>query len=394
MTFTNPGWVLIIISTVAVFWAVPARYRVGFLVSATAAFLAIIEPLSLLLLAMCAAVVYLVTRGARPTGQRAALAIVPIATALLGYKVLSVASGDDLVSQTIIPLGLSYYALRCIHYVMERYRGNIRDLGPADVVGYLFFLPTLVVGPIHRFPEWKRTVRNHRWDTPMFLEGIERLIHGYVKVGFLGNFLVSQLLVGWTESVTVEGTGPAAYLQMITIGLNLYFQFSGYSDIAIGFGLLLGHRVMENFNWPFFRRNISEFWSSWHISLTSWSREYVYTSTIAFTRSPAIGAIASLLAIALWHEVSLRYLLWGVYHGLGIVIWQWFSRTVKSWRASNTWEPGRLLGGASHAGSILAHYALRSTWVLPGATARRRGNRQFDAGLVHRLADDMKAPCP
>lgn len=374
MTFTNSVWVAWVVLTIVLFWAFPARLRVGFLVAVTAAFLAVIEPLSLVFLVVFAAIAYGVTRGQRPSGTRAALAIVPITLALVGYKAASAAGGDDLVSGTIIPLGLSYYALRCIHYVIERYRGNIRDLGPADVIGYLFFLPTLVVGPIHRFPEWKRSVQDHRWDPTMFFEGIERLIHGYVKIGFLGNFLVSQLYVSWAESVTVAGTGPAEYLKMVGIGLNLYFQFSGYSDVAIGFGLVLGYRVMENFNWPFLRRNISDFWASWHISLTSWSREYVYTSAIAFTRSPAIGAIASLLAIALWHEVSVRYLLWGVYHGLGIVIWQWFSRSVKAWQARADWSPGRVLGGISHGSSVMltTHFVLLGFYLV----------RQPDIGAI------------
>ncbi len=114
----------------------------------------------------------------------------------------------------------------------------------------------------------------------------------------------------------------ALYLQMAEVGLNLYLQFSGFSDIAIGFARLLGFRVMENFNWPFLQKNISEFWRCWHISLTSWCRDYVYSSVIAHTRSPALGALATLIVIALWHEVSIRYLLWGCCHGLGIVAWQ------------------------------------------------------------------------
>jgi alginate O-acetyltransferase complex protein AlgI len=109
---------------------------------------------------------------------------------------------------------------------------------------------------------------------------------------------------------------------MLRIGFNLYFQFSGFSDIAIGFARLLGFRVMENFNWPFLQKNISDFWRCWHISLTSWCREYIYTSVIATTRSPALGVLATLIAIGLWHEVSLRYLAWGFYHGLGIIVWQ------------------------------------------------------------------------
>jgi alginate O-acetyltransferase complex protein AlgI len=109
------------------------------------------------------------------------------------------------------------------------------------------------------------------------------------------------------------------YLEAVRGSFNLYFQFAGYSDIAIGFALLLGYRVMENFNSPFTKTNIAEFWRSWHISLTSWSRDYIYMSAVGLTRNPYFGTLASLTAIGIWHELSLRYVAWGLYHGLGII---------------------------------------------------------------------------
>ena len=91
-----------------------------------------------------------------------------------------------------------------------------------------------------------------------------------------------------------------------------------------GFGLLLGYKVMENFNYPFLARNISDFWRRWHISLTSFCRDYVYMGTISVTRNAALAAIASMMVMALWHEFSVRYVVWGIYHGIGIMIWQQF----------------------------------------------------------------------
>jgi D-alanyl-lipoteichoic acid acyltransferase DltB (MBOAT superfamily) len=118
--------------------------------------------------------------------------------------------------------------------------------------------------------------------------------------------------------------GFGVYVSMVKSGLELYLQFSGYSDIAIGFAMLLGFRIMENFNFPFLAKNISDFWQRWHISLTSWCREYVYMGTVAVTRNPALGAVASMLVMGLWHECSLRYIAWGVFQGLGIAVWQKF----------------------------------------------------------------------
>ena len=320
MDFTSITWLGWIAVTTGLYWAVPRRFRIEVVVLATLFFLVLLEPVSVLWLSAMTAVTYLGTRGSRPDGRRAVLAAAPIALVLIAYKLTSVAAGDDLTADTLVPLGLSYYTLRCIHYAIERYKGTIRDLGPREVVGYLFFLPTIFIGPIHRFPAWRRD-RDNNWDAATFASGLERILHGFVKITFLGDFLVSGRFAEWADAATEPGTAPRLYLEMVEIGFNLYFQFSGYSDLAIGFSLLLGFRVMENFRWPLLQRNINEFWNSWHISLTSWSRDYVYSATIARFRSRSAGVLASLIAIALWHEFSLRYLLWGAYHGLGIIVW-------------------------------------------------------------------------
>jgi alginate O-acetyltransferase complex protein AlgI len=209
-----------------------------------------------------------------------------------------------------------------MHFVLERFKGRIEEKGPLALAAYLFFLPTIVVGPIHRFPPFERDARRLRWSAAMVSEGLERILYGYAKIAVLGNFLVSQVYAGWAAEQAPPGSPLALYLLMLQIGFNLYFQFAGYSDVAIGFARLLGFRVMENFDRPFLQKNISDFWRSWHISLTSWAREYVYGAVASLTRSPALAVLATLVAIGLWHEVSLRYLLWGCYHGAGIVLWQ------------------------------------------------------------------------
>src|SRR5690606_22484260 len=98
----------------------------------------------------------------------------------------------------------------------------------------------------------------------------------------------------------------------------LYFKFSGYSDIAIGVSRLLGFRVMENFHYPFIAQNIGDFWKRWHISLSSWCRDYAYMPVWSRLRNGALAALASMLILGLWHELSWRYLAWGLYHGAGI----------------------------------------------------------------------------
>jgi D-alanyl-lipoteichoic acid acyltransferase DltB (MBOAT superfamily) len=108
-------------------------------------------------------------------------------------------------------------------------------------------------------------------------------------------------------------------------------SFPGYSDVAIGFALMLGLRVGENFNYPFFARSINEFWQRWHISLSMWCKDYVYMPVLSLGRSPLGAILFSMLAIALWHEFSLRYVAWGIYHALGIAVWHLFQRVKPAW---------------------------------------------------------------
>ena len=322
MTYLSLEWLGWMAGVTLLFWLAPPRFRPWVLIAAAAAFLAVYDAISLAILAVLTGATWFLTRGAKLSGRMAVCAIAPTAAVLIGFKIASAAAGDDLLTRTLIPLGLSYYALRCIHFAIERYKGQIGDLPPTALVAYLFFLPTIFVGPIHRYPAFERDQRRHRWDQHLFAEGLERIVYGYVKIAVLGNFLTWQIGGKWAARLAEDGTPLALYLEMVRISFNLYFQFSGFSDVAIGFARLLGFRVMENFRWPYLKKNINAFWQSWHISLTSWCREYVYTPVIAQTRVRSLGILATLIVIGLWHEISLRYLAWGCYHALGIIVWQ------------------------------------------------------------------------
>lgn len=243
---------------------------------------------------------------------------------------IDMGTGSDAVENFIIPLGLSYYTFRCIHYAIEKYKHAIPAHGFYNLAQYLFFLPTMTAGPIHRYPDFDRDLRRKRWNPYLFAEGIERMIYGYVKISFFANFLVGYVFASQVIEVIAVNESLGFYLMMLQMGMNLYFLFAGYTDIAIGFGMLLGFRVIENFNWPFLARNVSDFWRRWHISLTSWCRDYVYMGTISVTRQAWLAALAAMLVMGLWHEFSLRYIIWGLYQGAGIVIWQKF-QNIKPW---------------------------------------------------------------
>jgi alginate O-acetyltransferase complex protein AlgI len=326
MQFLSITWIGWLLGTVAGYWLVPAPVRKEFLIGVTAAFLAIHAALSLAILSLFALLLYVITRIERPrTTWTAATAAVMLA-ALIFFKVRAVSPADDVVIDTIIPLGLSYYTFRCLHLLFDHHRGSAPQRDARELLSYLFFLPTIVVGPIHRAPEFFRDHRDVRWSAEQISAGIERIVAGYFKIAVLGNFLVTGRLGQVIQDLDPQHTFLIQYLGMVRIALNLYLQFSGFSDVAIGFALLLGYRVMENFRWPYLSLNIADFWRRWHISLTSWSRDYVYMPLLGVTRQPIVATVASFLMIGLWHELSVRFVCWGLYHAFGVIAWQAWQR--------------------------------------------------------------------
>lgn len=324
MSIVSLTWPLWMMGAVTGHWLLPQALARLWLIALAALFLAYYSPASAAILVSFTLSTYYLAVSRTNLGLKIILVGGVIIAILAWFKVRIAADMASGVLGVAIPLGLSYYALRCIHYLVERYKGSLAPHDFVDFVAYLFFLPTLIAGPIHRFNEFQRDQRRMRWDSAKFSEGLERILYGYVKVTFLANFLVSNRLAHFAAGLGPEHEALGAYVTMLRQGLNGYLQFSGYSDIAIGCGLLLGYRVMENFRWPLLQKNISDFWKCWHISLSSWCREYVYMLVVSFTRRPALAVLATMLAIGLWHEASYRYIVWGAYNGLGIVAWQMF----------------------------------------------------------------------
>ena len=317
-------WSAFMLATLVVYWLVPERTRDAVVGGSTFGLLIFLSPESAIILALFVAATYAAGRSKRFRGPQISAASALIIGTLVYYKVQVASDFDDTIGQVLIPLGLSYYSFRCIHYLIERYRGALPEHSFQDFAAYLIFLPTLLAGPIHRFGPFHRDHRRRRWDAAKFSAGLERIVYGYAKISIVAGFLLTD----YAEPLIARAGEPdsflVAYLTMLQKGFLTYVLFSGYSDIAIGFALTLGYRVMENFNWPFLARNISDFWQRWHISLSSWCRDYIYFVILSFTRYPALGAIGSMLVLGLWHEISPRYVLWGVYHGLGIALWQRF----------------------------------------------------------------------
>ena len=325
MHFLTFEWLAWLFTTVAFYWLMPPSWRHRGLVVITLCFLLLHAPESAAILILLTCTTYIFANWPPITGYRITIAASIVFVILIYYKMRIQLTNDNALD-TLIPLGLSYYSFRCVHYLLERFRDTLGKHNFEDFICYLFFLPTIVVGPIHRFSSFINNRQQHYWSSALLSEGLERILYGYVKITVLGNYLISVKFVQYINSIDPQHTALINYLDILRGGLNVYFQFSGFADIAIGFSLLLGYRVMENFNWPLLQKNLSLLWRCWHISLTSWCRDYIYLPTLGLTRNPHIAMIATFTTIGLWHEISLRYLIWSLYNAAGIFIWQQFQK--------------------------------------------------------------------
>ena len=229
-----------------------------------------------------------------------------------------------------LPLGISFFTFEFYHYAWDR-RSDKTEAGTlVEYLAFILFFPTMVAGPIKRYQDFLPKLRSspgdweHDWE-----RGITRILTGLVK-----KFAVADLLTAWTDHLNTHDILLADRrilpLWALAYGLKIYADFSGYSDIAIGSARLFGIRVPENFNWPYGRRNIQQFWQNWHISLTRWLIDYVYIPLGGSRVSPwrvYLNVIVVMVVSGLWHGAGVNFIVWGLWHGLllaGHRLWrQW-----------------------------------------------------------------------
>ena len=333
------GW---IVTFVAAAWLLPKSWQKAGLLLTGLAFLGVRDPVSLCALLTLVGLSSVLLRHAR--GVAVPAMAVTVAVVLLTVR-LNISTSEAGAAAAV--LGLSFYGLRILHYTVERARGRVQPLQWHDYLLYVSFAPGLIAGPIHSAEPFRRDGNRRRWDTGLFAVGLERILYGAVKILCLGNWICSNHLPGWIQRHSDGPLWLLDYARCVQYGANLYFQFAGYSDVAIGVAALVGYHLPENFNWPFLARNINDFWRRWHMSLSTWCREYVFLPVMAASRAPYAASICAMLVLGVWHEVTARYVVWGLYHGLGIGVWHAFQAAkIRFPRVKNPWI-GRALTAAS-----------------------------------------------
>jgi alginate O-acetyltransferase complex protein AlgI len=225
-------------------------------------------------------------------------------------------------NNAIVFIGVIYIVCRQIHYLVEVLKANNLPCNYYQYLRYQCFLPCLIAGPIHRVDDFEKAIRRRKVEFINISNGMERVVWGHFKIIFITNTLIKFIEINYLNADFLGSINPI--INSFVDWLKLYLIFSGFSDIAIGFALVLGIKLKENFIFPFLSLNINEFWQRWHISLSTWCKDYVFTPTLAMTRSFLIATIVSMIIIGLWHEFSIRYVLWGIYHGLGLMFFQWY----------------------------------------------------------------------
>jgi alginate O-acetyltransferase complex protein AlgI len=232
-----------------------------------------------------------------------------------------------------LPLGISFFTFEFIHYAIDRYRGVTPAGKFGEYLAFILFFPTMVAGPIKRYQDFRPKLENPSlvWDQDWQI-GITRILVGLAK-----KFMIADLLTAFTNHLNHADIAAAQRwvlpVWLFAYGMKIYFDFSAYSDIAIGSARLFGIKVPENFDWPYLRTNISEFWRHWHMSLYKWLVDYVFIPLGGSRKSPPrvyLNVLITMFLSGLWHGAGLNFIVWGLWHGLllaGHRLW-------RNWRES------------------------------------------------------------
>ena len=269
------------------------------------------------------------------------------------------ASPDWRWSGAFLPLGISFFTFEFIHYARDRQLGRTPPGCFWEYMAFILFFPTMVAGPIKRYQDFLPALREPSpagagdWEV-----GITRILSGLAK-----KFAVADLMTAFTRHLNAGDIAQADRsilpVWLLAYGIQIYVDFSAYSDIAIGSSRLFGIRVKENFDWPVLQSDIAAFWSRWHISLTRWLTDYVFIplggSRVSAPRA-SFNVVATLLVSGLWHGAGLNFLVWGLWHGIALVVH-------RAWAARFPSGPGPVGPGRRLAGWVLTFVTVQLWWV-------------------------------
>lgn len=223
-----------------------------------------------------------------------------------------------------LPIGISFYTFQIFSYVIDVYKKNVSVQKNIFKLGtYIALFPQLIAGPIVRYIDVEKELDNRTHSISLFKDGLRRFIVGLGKKVIIANNVALIADTIFNSSLILEYGFLVIGLGLISYTLQIYFDFSGYSDMAIGLGKMFGFNFLENFNYPYISKSITDFWRRWHISLSSWFRDYIYIP-LGGNRVSKIKWIRNIFAVwfltGLWHGASWNYVIWGLYFGIILLL--------------------------------------------------------------------------
>ena len=331
MVFSSLSFILIFLPCVLfIYYFVPRKYRkirnlVLLLFSLLFYFIG--EQKLVLLMLLSCLVNYLITRLMNNRNKKVLLIISIIFNlGMLGYFKYADFFIDNFnkllltninLLKIVLPIGISFYTFQTMSYVIDVYKGKLlAEKSLIDFSLFVTFFPQLIAGPIVRFIEIQKEIKVRTESIGLFHDGVQRFIIGLSKKVLISNVIAE--VVSFYPTMNYHTT-LFAWLVAIMIPLQIYFDFSGYSDMAIGLGKMFGFNFPENFKFPFASSSVTEFWRRWHITLGTWFRDYVYIplggNKVIFVKH-IINILIVWTLTGLWHGASWNFVIWGVYYGL------------------------------------------------------------------------------
>ena len=274
-----------------------------------------------------------------PSTLRFFLSIIVILNILLYFKYFPIfinnfnSEGKFINFNFFIPIGISYITFKHISFLVDLYWGKIELPSFHNFLLYSVFFPIFIAGPIERFENFNPQIgKYNEFSWTYFEDGYLRIVSGLLKKFVLADGLAiisnRNLLGDLIPSV------PTEVVNLLLFSLQIYFDFAAYSDLAIGVSSLYGIKIMENFNNPYLKSNISLFWNSWHISLSSWLRDYIFYplsfSLRGYKFQQYLTPIITMLICGLWHGATKGFIIWGLWHGVALMVFQkWATSSLK-----------------------------------------------------------------
>ena len=337
MVFSSLSFLFVFLPCLAVlYFIMPAKLkhiRQYVLLIFSLLFYGLGEPLYIFLIVICIALSWLLSGYVKERRKWALVVsilvnLIPlIVTKYAGFIISNICGifriSDITIPQIVMPIGISFYTFQVITYIVDLYGGKVeRQKNPLLFALYIMFFPQLIAGPIVKYSEVVREIENPdvNWDS--FKYGMGRFVMGLGKKVLIAN------QAGYISS-TIQDSGPASlttgmtWLCVLAYTVQIYFDFSGYSEMAIGLGSIFGFHFPENFTDPYTSTSISDFWRRWHVTLGRFFREYVYIP-LGGNRVSRFRWIVNIFIVwaltGLWHGASWNYVIWGLYYGFLIVI--------------------------------------------------------------------------